>query len=176
MDARCDVLVVGAGIMGVASAYHIKKNNPGKDVLVVDRYGAPGQGNTGRSNAMFRNTFSSRDNQNLSDTSIDFFSHVQDKMKVDIGLQKIGYLWLMDEAQLSKSEPYLRLMERNGIEIRGHSKAELKQLLPTMVTDFDSTEEAALIALPAGVGGIFGVMSGRRDPDMLVRVYFQEFI
>ena len=118
MDVKCDVVVIGAGIMGVASAYHLKKNNPGKDILVIDRHGAPGQGNTGRSNAMFRNTFSSKDNQVLSDASIDFFIHTQEETNADIGLQKIGYLWLMSESQLSMSEPYLRLMERNGIETR----------------------------------------------------------
>ncbi len=176
MAAKYDVVVVGAGIMGVASAYHLKKNNPRRQILVIDRYGAPGQGNTGRSNAMFRNTFSSRDNQVLSDASIEFYLHVQDELKIDIGLQKIGYLWLMDEAQLSKSEPYLRLMERNGIEIVRHSKEELKRLLPGMVTQFGSNAEAGLMGLPAVDGGVFGPKCGRLDPDKLVRFYAQEFL
>jgi FAD-dependent oxidoreductase domain-containing protein 1 len=161
--------------MGVASAYHLKRNNPEKDILLIDRYGAPGQGNTGRSNAMFRNTFSSKDNQTLSNSSIDFFVHVQEETGVDIGLQKIGYLWLMSEAQLSKSEPYLRLMERNGIEIRRHTRADLKRLLPGMVTDFASNAEAELMSLPNVDGGIFGVKCGRLDPDRLIGFYVHEF-
>lgn len=176
MDARCDVLVIGAGIMGMASAYHLKKNNPHKDVLVIDRYGGPGQGNTGRSNAMFRNTFSSKDNQILSNSSIDYFLDVQDEMNVDIGLQKIGYLWLMSGAQLSRSEPYLQQMEKNEIEIRRHTREELRRLLPTMVTDFDSNDEAALMSLPNVEGGVFGVKCGRLDPDKLVRFYSDEFV
>ena len=175
LDAKCDVLVVGAGIMGMASAYHIKKNNPKQDVLVIDRYGAPGQGNTGRSNAMFRNTFSSRDNQILSNASIDFFIQVQEKMKVDIGLQKIGYLWLMSDAQLSRSEPYLRLMEKNGVETRRHSREDIRRLLPTMAATFESNAEATLMSLPDVDGGVFGVKCGRLDPDKLVRFYAQEF-
>ena len=171
---RYDVLVIGAGIMGMASAYHVKKNNPGKDVLVLDRYGAPGQGNTGRSNAMFRNTFSSRDNQILSNASIDFFTHVQDELKVDIGLQKIGYLWLMDEAQLSTSEPYLALMERNGIEVVRHSREDLRHLLPGLTPEFDS-DEAKVLDLPSVDGGVFGPKCGRLDPDKLVRFYAGEF-
>ena len=159
--------------MGMASAYHLKKNNPEKDVLVIDRYGAPGQGNTGRSNAMFRNTFSSKDNQILSDASIDFFIHVQEK--ADIGLQQIGYLWLMNESQLSRSEPYLRLMERNGIEIRRHTREELKRTLPSMVAEFGTDPEASLMSLPSVDGGIFGVKCGRLDPDKLVRFYAGEF-
>jgi FAD-dependent oxidoreductase domain-containing protein 1 len=171
-----DIIVIGAGIMGMASAYHLKRNNPQKRIVVVDRYGAPGQGNTGRSNAMFRNTFSSRDNQTLSNSSIDFYSHVQDDLKVDIGLQKIGYLWLMDAAQLSRSEPYLSGMERNGVEIHRHTREDLKRLLPSMVTEFSSKDDdAALMGLPSVDGGVFGPKCGRLDPDKLVRFYAEEF-
>ncbi len=175
MAAKFDVLVVGAGIMGTASAYHIKRNSPGKRVLLVDRYGAPGQGNTGRSNAMFRNTFSSRDNQILSDSTIDFFLHVQEQLKVDIGLQQIGYLWLMDEGQLSRSEPYLRMMERNGVATTTHTRQELSRLLPGLVPEFGSSEEASLMDLPTVDGGVFGPKCGRLDPDKLVRYYAGEF-
>jgi FAD-dependent oxidoreductase domain-containing protein 1 len=176
MQARYDIIVVGAGIMGVASAYHLKKNNPSKRILVVDRFGAPGQGNTGRSNAMFRNTFSSTDNQTLSNSSIDFYTDVQDVQKVDIGLQKIGYLWLMDEGQLSRSEPFLVGMEKNGIELIRHGREDLRRLLPGMVTEFESNEEAAVMGLPPVDGGIFGPKCGRLDPDKLVRFYANEFI
>jgi len=175
LTARADILVIGAGIMGVASAYHLKRSNPRKRVLVIDRYGAPGQGNTGRSNAMFRNTFSSRDNQILSNSSIDFYLQIQEGLKSDIGLQKIGYLWLMDDGQLSTSEPYLRLMERNGIELTRYSRDELKRFLPGMVAEFGSNEEAKLMELPDVDGGVFGPKCGRLDPDKLVRFYAREF-
>ncbi len=175
MPARYDIVVVGAGIMGAASAYHLQRNNPGKRILLVDRFGAPGQGNTGRSNAMFRNTFSSSDNQTLSNSSIDFYLHVQENLKVDIGLQKIGYLWLMDEAQLSRSEPFLIGMERNGIEILRHGREDLRRLLPTMVSRFEEDEQAKLMELPPVDCGVFGRKCGRLDPDRLVRFYSSEF-
>ncbi len=175
MPARYDIVVVGAGIMGVASAYHLQKNNPGKRILLIDRFGAPGQGNTGRSNAMFRNTFSSSDNQTLSNSSIDFYVHVQEKLKLDIGLQEIGYLWLMDEVQLSKSEPYLVGMEKNGIEIVRHGREDLRRLLPTMVSRFEVDEQAKLMELPPVDGGIFGRKCGRLDPDKLVKFYASGF-
>jgi FAD-dependent oxidoreductase domain-containing protein 1 len=176
LTARTDILVIGAGIMGMTSAYHLKKNNPGKRVLVIDRYGAPGQGNTGRSNAMFRNTFSSSDNQVLSNSSIDFYLHLQEELKIDMGLQRIGYLWLMDERQLSSSEPYLRLMERNGIELARYSREELRRLLPWIAAEFGQREEARLMELPAVSGGVFGPKCGRLDPDKLVRFYAREFV
>ena len=161
--------------MGIASAYHLKRNNPGKRILVVDRYGSPGQGNTGRSDATFRNTFSSNDSQVLSNSSIDFYIHVQEELKVDIGLQKVGCLWLMDEGRLSRSEPYLRRMNDNGIEANRYEVGELKRLLPSLVTDFESNGEARLMDLPSVDGGIFGPKCGRLDPDRLVKFYADEF-
>lgn len=162
--------------MGVASAFHLKRNNPDKRILLIDRFGAPGQGNTGRSNAMFRNTFSSADNQVLSNSTIDFYLHLQEELKVDLGVQQIGYLWLMSDEQLSASETFLKGMERNGIGIRRLSKEELKRRMSGMVTDFGSDEEARLMALPNVEGGVFGPKCGRLDPDKLVRYYVQEFL
>ncbi len=176
MTDRYDIVIVGAGVMGVASAFHLKRNNPDKQILLIDRFGAPGQGNTGRSNAMFRNTFSSADNQVLSNSTIDFYLHLQDESKVDLGLQQIGYLWLMSDEQLSASEPFLKGMERNGIEISRLPREELEHRMPSMVTDFNSNGEARLMALPSVEGGVFGPKCGRLDPDKLVRYYAQEFL
>ena len=174
--AQYDIVVIGAGIMGVASAYHLQKNNAGKRILVVDRHSAPGQGNTGRSNAMFRNTFTSSDNQILADSAIDFYTHIQDELKIDIGLEKIGYLWLMDETQLSKSGPYLERMARNRIQTTMHTRDDLKRLLPSLVTNsFEMDEEAKLMNLPPVEGAVFGPKCGKLGPEKLVKFYTDEF-
>lgn len=175
MAPRYDIVVVGAGIMGVASAYYLQKNNPTKRVLVVERYRGAGQGNTGRSNGMFRNTFTSSDNQILTNGAIDFYDHVQQGLGVDIGLKKIGYLWLMDDGQLSRSEEYLQRMERNGVETTRYSREELRQRLPGLVAEFGSNEEAKLMNLPPVDGAIFGPKCGSLDPDKLVGYYASEF-
>jgi len=176
MPDRYDVVVVGAGIMGVASAYYLQKNNPEKRVLVVDRYGAVGQGNTGRSNAMFRNTFSSSDNQILANSSIEFYLHLQEELKTDVGLQAIGYLWLMDEPQLVKSEPFLKRMEGNGIRTTRYYRDDLRRRLPSMVMELGGNEVAEMIGLPDVDGAIFGPKCGRLDPDKLARFYADEFV
>ena len=163
--------------MGLASAYHLKLNNPSKSVLVIDRFGAPGQGNTGRSNAMFRNTFTSTDNQILANTSIDFYLHVRNELKVDIGLQLIGYLWLLSESQVARTEGYIQGMKRNGIEVKEYSVEELRRLVGGVVTslDGDDDEEANIMGLEDISGAVFGPKCGRLDPEKLVRFYANEF-
>src|SRR5438093_9258716 len=163
--------------MGLASAYHLKLNNPSKSVLVLDRFGAPGQGNTGRSNAMFRNTFTSSDNQVLANTSIDFYLHLQNELKLDIGLQLIGYLWLLSESQVAKTEGYVQGMKRNGIEVEEYSVEELRRLVGGVVTNLDrDDEEANVMGLEDISGAVFGPKCGRLDPEKLVRFYANEFM
>ena len=171
-----DLVVIGAGIMGLASAYHLKRNNPSKSVLVIDRFGAPGQGNTGRSNAMFRNTFTSSDNQVLANTSIDFYLHLQNELKVDIGLQLIGYLWLLSESQVARTEGFVQGMKRNGIEVEEYSVEELRRLVGGVVTGFDrDDEEASVMGLEDISGAVFGPKCGRLHPEKLIRFYASEF-
>jgi len=163
--------------MGLASAYYLKLNNPSKSVLVLDRFGAPGQGNTGRSNAMFRNTFTSSDNQLLANTSIDFYLHLQNELKLDIGLQLIGYLWLLSESQVAKTEGYVQGMKRNGIEVEEYSVEELRRLVGGVVTNLDrDDEEANVMGLEDISGAVFGPKCGRLDPEKLVRFYANEFM
>jgi FAD-dependent oxidoreductase domain-containing protein 1 len=170
-----DAVVVGAGIIGMASAYHMKRGSPGRSVLVIERLGDAGQANTGRSNAMFRNTFTSRDNQVLANCSIDFYAHVQREMRIDVGLDRIGYMWLMSESQLSASESHVRLMEENGVEVRRYGEEELKKTIPGLETR-QRTEDARLMSLPDVSGGVFGPKCGRLAPEKLVGFYRDAFL
>ena len=54
-----EVIIIGAGILGLASAYHILKRSRQLDLLVLDRLKGPGRGNTARSAAAYRVMFSS---------------------------------------------------------------------------------------------------------------------
>ena len=170
MSKEYDVVVVGAGIFGLATAYHIKKSEPEKEILVIDRYGDAGQGNTGRSNAMFRNTFTSVDNQTLADASIDYYSHVQNELGFDIGVDMMGYLWLLSERQLSASESHVSAMVDNGIEIKRYDRDSLKASIPSLVLDQKSAE-ADVMGLESVEGSIFGPKCGRLAPDRLASFY-----
>jgi len=170
-----DVLVVGAGILGVSSAYHVKAANPEKEVVLIDRLPDVAQANTGRSNAMFRNTFTSTDNQILSDASIDFYQYVQEDLGVGIGLERVGYLWLMSDSQVSKSESYLKKMEENGVQTSLYTRGELSGLIPGLRTE-PSGEQAQLLDLPDVEAGIFGPKCGRLAPEKLALFYKDAFV
>jgi glycine/D-amino acid oxidase-like deaminating enzyme len=116
--AECDVLIIGAGIIGLSTAYHIKSLNPKLNVLVVDKLGAAGQGSTAKSAAAFRCFFTSHTNFALADSSAEFYKHVQDGMKIDLKLRWAGYLWLFDEGEYRKMLPVLKELAGKGFEIQ----------------------------------------------------------
>ena len=75
-EEKFDIIIVGAGIFGMATAYHLQRNNPDKKILVLERLDQVGQGNTALSAAAYRNMFTSKTNQLLSDSSINFYLHI----------------------------------------------------------------------------------------------------
>ncbi len=170
-------MIIGAGVLGVTAAYHIKSNNPAKSVLLVDRFSDVSQGNTARSNAMFRNTFTSRDNQLLANSTIDFYIDLQEKSKIDIGIRKTGYLWLMSEEQLSRNARHIEKMEKRGIETKVFGGGQVKDRIPSLCTDFAPTDEdASLMNLDPVDGGVFGAKCGRLDPSKLSKFYLERFL
>ena len=173
---ECDILVVGAGVLGLSSAYYLKKGNPNKSVVVVDRFGSPGQGNSAKSEGGYRNLFTSESNYLLADSTIDFMHHMEEEMGHDLKMSEMGYLFLYSEEQYSRQRGALKRIEERGSETRVIGKEELKGMIPGLVTDFDGDEEAELLGLEPVDRGVFGAKCGGVDADALVRAYESEFL
>ncbi len=178
MTEKFDIIVVGAGILGVASAYYIQKNNPDATILLVDSQPDVGQANTAMSAAAIRNMFSSSTNQLLTDTSISFFRHIQEDLNFDLALHFCGYLWLLSNGQFKEStvQSWIKRMEANNIANKVIEKPELKKLLPDLVTEFTDDEEAVLMNLNPVDYALFGAECGVLDPSLLVQFYKEEFL
>ena len=124
-----DVVIVGAGILGLASGLHILRCHSDTDLLVIDRLNGPGRGNTAKSAAAYRDMFTSPVNRRLSTGSIAFYEDVQER-KGRLGLRRVGYLWLMTEEKLARYGPVLEYMAHAGIIFDVLEPNELSKLLP----------------------------------------------
>ena len=169
-----DAVIVGAGIFGLATAYHIKKLKPQDKVLVVDQLSAAGQGNTAKSAAMFRCFFYSRTNLTMVDTSVEFYRYIYEKLKVDLKLKWTGYLWLFSEQDYKDAEPVLRSMAERGLEYRLFDEKELAEKLK-MNTRVTIDEEAQMMGLADANIGVLVPKAGSIDIDELVKFYEAEF-
>jgi glycine/D-amino acid oxidase-like deaminating enzyme len=175
VNMKCDILVIGAGVLGLSSAYYMKKRNPERNIIVIDKYSGPGQGNSAKSEGGFRNIFKSNTNFLLADSTIDFFEHLEEK-GYDLKMEKIGYLWLFSEEQYRKIENALDTLKAKGFEIIEYSSEQLKEMIPDLVTSFQDDEEADLLDLENIHIGVYGKKCGVLDADALVRAYEQEFL
>ena len=171
-----DILVIGAGVLGLSSAYHLKRRNPDRRVLVIDQLGGPGQGNTAKSAGGYRNVFASETNYLLADSTIDWFLHLQGDLGYDLKLTRIGYLWLLGEGRHGQLEGAYEKMRRMGVELRTLGREELGRLIPDLVTVFEGDEEAELMGLEPVDVGVLGVKCGTVNTDALARCYESMFL
>jgi glycine/D-amino acid oxidase-like deaminating enzyme len=155
-------IIVGAGILGLASAYHLLKGHAGLDLLVVERLAGAGQGDTARSAAAFRDMFSSPVNRRLSQGAIAFYENLE-KGSHPLGLKKLGYLWLATAEQMATWRPALTNMTAAGVEFKTLDRQELTGRLPGL-RSLDLSD------------GIFGLNCGILEPARLTKFYEQEVL
>jgi FAD-dependent oxidoreductase domain-containing protein 1 len=175
--SRYDVVIVGAGILGLASAYHLVRSDPGLRILVVDAQRGPGEGSTAASNAMARDVFSSRDNQVLAGSSIRFYRQLMEEregLRSPVPLLDLyGYLWLLPEARLREYEAVIARaggsLDATLVEPEDLRSSPGLDLAPARWYEEDGTTPPAPIA-----GGLFGRRCGAIAPELLVAYYHRE--
>ena len=170
-----DVVIVGAGIVGLASAYHILSQDSGCRVVIVERAASAGQGDTAKTVAGVRNTFTSEVNRLLSDTSIDFYKHVQEELKFDLRLEFVGYLWLLTAELAEQLEPVIDHMKKEGVALKLWQPSQLSRMLLQSRLAIDSgDEEARIMGLSTIAMGLQGLKCGTLAAEKLVEFYERE--
>ena len=172
--AEYDAVIVGAGILGLSTAYHIKKEYPKAEILLIDSLGAAGQANTAKSAGAFRCFFYSRTNFTLADSSAEFYRHLQDDLGVNLKLRWAGYLWFFDEEGYRQMQPVLKGLALKGLEYKEYDGHELAEKLGVQI-NLEDDEEARLMGLANVYKGVFIPKAGFIDVDSLVKFYESEF-
>jgi len=174
MRDRYDVVVVGAGPLGLASALHLAESDRDRSILVVEARAGPGEGSMGASNSMVRDVFSSRDNQLLARSSIAFYRGWMEKderLRTPVPLLDLyGYLWLLPESLREEYSGYLR---RGGAALDAHlvPLEELNdcpglEVAPKRWYEGDEATPPEAIAV-----GLFGRTCGALAPELLAQAY-----
>ena len=90
MQRTADVVVIGGGIMGASTAYHLAKRGC-TNVVVVESGEMFGLGSTGLNAGGIRYQFATAVNIELSKLSIGMMERFADEMDQPIGLRRCGY-------------------------------------------------------------------------------------
>jgi sarcosine oxidase, subunit beta len=130
MGARQDVVVVGAGIVGLSIAFHLAER--GATVKVVDRAGI-GAGASGMQPGGVRQQWGTRVNCVLAQESLRFYADAVERlrMRVDPGFRNCGYLFLAhSEHALERLHENVVLQNSLGVRSLIVSPAEAAELVP----------------------------------------------
>jgi len=175
MTAKYDLVVVGAGIIGLSCAYHLLVDRPWAQILILDKAAHAASGDTSKSAGAVRNTFASEVNYLLADTSLDFYSHVQRDLDFGLDLEFIGYLWLLTEEQLSAFRTLARSMTDRGIQFKVWSEDDLRERISGLQLKFGSDDQdARKLGLGDISAGVQGVKCGTIAPERVASFYEKE--
>jgi sarcosine oxidase subunit beta len=133
MTDRAEVIVVGGGVMGLSTAFHLAE--AGVDVLLVER-DELGSGSTCRAAGGVRAQFSDPANIELARRSLAAFERFGQRPGAEIDLQQHGYLFLLDdEADVEAFEAGVRLQNELGVQSRMLTVDQALELSPLVVGD-----------------------------------------
>ncbi|MEM4573105.1 MAG: FAD-binding oxidoreductase [Candidatus Caldarchaeum sp.] len=168
--ADFDVIVVGGGILGLASAYYIKLNHRDLSVAILEMEKDVGQGNTARSVGGYRQgIFTSHVNRILAETTIQHLREAEQSGEAKLSMQEVGYMILMDQNRYSKTVRAVQDFVEQGKAVLLRGEELEKQL--GVVTRFDGDEEAQLLGIENIVYGFFAPRCGFLDVEKVVNLY-----
>jgi sarcosine oxidase subunit beta len=131
MRSRAKVVIIGAGIMGLATAWHLAKRGV-TDVLVVDRSYLCG-GASGRNGGGVRAQFSTETNIRLMRESIAICRDFAAEMGINVWFRQGGYLFLSrSQARARALEESVALQNRCGLPTRVLEPWEAQRIVPEL--------------------------------------------
>src|SRR5262252_4475548 len=129
-----EVLVIGAGIMGLSVAYHLASRGV-TDVMVVDESYLCG-GASGRNGGGVRAQWSSETNIRLMLESIRMCRDFAREMKINVWFRQGGYLFIVrNEAARATLEQSVRVQNDCGLPTRMLTPREAQKIVPELDAD-----------------------------------------
>ncbi len=148
-----DVVVVGAGVHGLATAYHLAARHGITRVAVVDR-GYVGGGASGRNTAILRSNYLTSEGVAFYDRSIKLYEGLAAELNFNVMFSQRGHLTLAhNDTSLRTMRWRAEVNKLSGVDSEVIGPDEVKRLVPFMDTS-EGTRYPILGALHHPPGGI----------------------
>jgi sarcosine oxidase subunit beta len=129
IPSRASVVVIGGGVIGLSTAYHLALAGV-EDVVLIER-DSLGEGSTSKAAGGVRALFSDEINIQLGLRSLEAFERFGTTMDQEIDLQQVGYLFLLDNEQHEQAFAEAVDLQNNlGVHSRMIGAEEAKNLSP----------------------------------------------
>lgn len=125
-----DVVIIGGGIVGCATAYYLARQ--GAEVALLDRRGI-GSGATGRSGGGVRQSARVSEEIPLARASIELFPTLSDELGLDIEYTRAGNLRLVEMVDhVRPMQVDILRQQELGLDVRWIGAEEVRELVPAL--------------------------------------------
>ena len=160
LPKKADVVILGGGVMGTSTAYHLVKRGQ-TNILLLERESFFGTGATGRCAGGIRHQFNTEVNIRLSQKSLAMIDTLEEETGQSAMVRKCGYLFVLtDEKDVPVFQKTLKLQNSLGVKTEWLSGDEVSRL-------------AAPCVFPDAIGGTFNPDDGLADPNSIVMGYIK---
>jgi sarcosine oxidase subunit beta len=158
--ATADIVIIGGGVMGASTAYHLAQAGQ-RNVVLIERTEHYEDSATNRCAGGVRYQFSTEVNVRLSQASLPMLERFKEEVGIDPQYRPCGYLLIATDEQVGETfKLNIEMQNRLGVESRWLSAEEVQAMLPQM-----RFEDA--------LGGSFHHKDGLADPGSVLLGYQQ---
>ena len=153
LKASYDVVIIGAGVHGLAAAYYLARNHGITDVAVLDR-GYMGGGNSGRNTAIVRSNYLTPEGVRFYNRSVKLYEELSSELNFNVMFSQSGHLTLAHtDSSLRTMRWRAEVNKLEGVRSEVIDPQEIKQLVPALDVSQDVRYPivGALYHAPGGI-------------------------
>ncbi len=159
-----DVIIAGAGVIGLSIAYNLALAEKDLKIVVVEREKLPGMGSTAQCTGGIRHQFTTKINIQLSKMSMSFFKNFNSHMGMPIFLRQRGYLLCTgQEKRLAEFEAMLNLMKKLDVPADFWKEKQIGEKYP-----FINTKDLK--------GATYCPLDAYADPGNVVQGFYKQAV
>jgi sarcosine oxidase, subunit beta len=151
LKSSYDVVVIGGGGHGLATAYYLAKKHGLKRIALLER-GAIGLGNSGRNTQVTRSNYFYPVSSSFFDHSLQLYEGLGGELNFNVMLRQDGQIALAHSShELEIIRRWANAIRMNGVDAEVLDEAEIRKLVPILNPSFRYPVVGALMQRRAGI-------------------------